>query len=138
MPVVRENRGVSDPQNLPRPSESDGVEPFLGERPDQVETDVTSDTVTVRRAPRYGRFILLGVILGAVVALILTFTFTGQPVEGELVQFDKGQVFGFLLLVCGVIGAAIGAVVALLIDRSSARRAQSVTVEHESTHRAES
>ncbi|WP_254431212.1 hypothetical protein [Agromyces sp. Marseille-P2726] len=102
-----------------------------------VETDVTSDTVTVRRAPRYGRFILLGVIVGAIVALILTFAFTGQPVEGELVQFDKGQVFGFLLLVCGTIGAALGAVVALLIDRSSARRARSVAVEHESTHRVD-
>ena len=37
-----------------------------------VETDVTDDIVTVRRAPRYGRFITLGALVGAVVALILT------------------------------------------------------------------
>ena len=103
-----------------------------------VETDVTDDVVTVRRAPRYGRFITLGALVGAVVALILTFAFSGQPADAELaLGFDKGQVFGFLLLLCATIGAAIGAVVALLIDRASARRAKSVLVVHESTHRVD-
>ena len=89
----------------------------------------------MRRAPRYGRFITLGALVGAVVALILTFSFSGQPAYPELeLGFDKGQVFGFLLLLCATIGAALGAVVALLIDRGSARRAKSVLVEHESTH----
>ena len=128
---------VSDLQNSPASEPDPMAGGTSGIPAEPVETDVTSDTVTVRRAPRYGRFILLGVILGAIVALILTFAFTGEPVEGELVQFDKGQVFGFLLLLCGTIGAALGAVVALLIDRSSARRARSVAVEHESTRRVD-
>jgi hypothetical protein len=103
-----------------------------------LETDRTSGTVTVRRAPRYGRFITLGAIVGAVAALILTFAFSGEPtIEGELIEFDKGQVFGFLLLICATIGVALGALVALLIDRSTARRARSVAVEHESTHRVD-
>ena len=77
----------------------------------------------------------LGAVVGAIVALILTFAFNGQPASPELgLQFDKGQVFGFLLLLCGVIGAALGAVVALLIDRATARRAKSVVAEHSSTH----
>jgi uncharacterized membrane protein YdjX (TVP38/TMEM64 family) len=118
-------------QNVPEPS--------MPERPSDeggLEIDITSDSVTVRRAPRYGRFITLGALVGAVVALILTFAFSGQPATPELeLGFDKGQVFGFLLLLCGVIGAALGAVIALLIDRASLRRARSVTVEHESTHR---
>jgi len=116
----------------PEPSPAAGVD---GTAAEPLETDQTTDTVTVRRAPRYGRFITLGAIVGAIVALILTFGFSGEPVEGELIEFDKGQVFGFLLLVCGTIGAALGAVVALIIDRASARRTRSVTVEHESTHR---
>jgi len=126
---------VSDSQNSPETPEP--LPAGAGGTPDApLEFDVTSDTVTVRRAPRYGRFITLGAALGAVVALILTFAFTGQPADPALgLEFDKGQVFGFLLLVCATLGAALGAVVALLIDRASARRVRSVTVEHESTHR---
>jgi len=118
---------VSNTDDFPRP-EGDGGEPL--------ETDVTDDVVTVRRAPRYGRFITLGALVGAVVALILTFAFSGEPAQPDLQPgFDKGQVFGFLLLLCGVIGAALGAVVALIIDRASAKRARAVDVVHESTHR---
>ncbi|GAA1797449.1 potassium transporter Trk [Agromyces neolithicus] len=125
---------MSDAQNPARPSEHDDDD-ILVVREDEVETDVANDTVTVRRAPRYGRFITLGAVLGAIVALILTFTFDGQPASPELgLQFDKGQVFGFLLLLCGVVGAAVGAIVALLIDRASTRRAKSVVAEHSSTH----
>jgi hypothetical protein len=127
---------VSDTPNspdTPEPSAAAGVE---GNPAQPLETDISSDTVTVRRAPRYGRFITLGALVGAVVALILTFAFSGEPtIEGELLEFDRGQVFGFLLLICATVGAALGAVVALLIDRSTARRARSVTVVHETTHR---
>lgn len=105
-----------------------------GEHAEPVETEVTSDTVMVRRAPRYGRFIILGAILGAIVALILTIAFDGQPPENELVQFDKGQVFGFLLLLCGAVGVGVGAGAALIIDRTLARRAEAGIAEHESAY----
>jgi hypothetical protein len=115
------------------PAEPLEIEPLEIE---PLEIEQTSDTVTVRRAPRYGRFITLGAIVGAVVALILTFAFSGEPtIPGELIEFDKGQVFGFLLLICATIGVALGALVALLIDRSTARRARSVAVVRESMHR---
>ena len=127
---------MSDTQNSPETPEPDATAGVGGAPVEPLETDVTSDTVTVRRVPRYGRFITLGVVVGAVVALILTFAFSGQPtIEGELLEFDRGQVFGFLLLICATVGAALGAVVALIIDRSTARRAHSVTVVHESTYR---
>lgn len=122
----------------PEPSPTAGVDGGPAEplETEQLETDQKSGTVTVRRAPRYGRFITLGAIVGAVVALILTFAFSGEPaIPGELIEFDKGQVFGFLLLICATIGVALGALVALLIDRSTARRARSVAVVRESTHR---
>ena len=139
---------MSDAQNSPETPEpisaagvgGDGVRPpsaggdAHAEHVEPVETEVTSDTVMVRRAPRFGRFIILGAILGAIVALILTFAFDGRAPENELVQFDKGQVFGFLLLVCGAVGVGVGAVVALIIDRTLARRAEAGIAEHESTH----
>ena len=122
-----DNGAVSNTDDFPR-LEGDNGEPL--------ETDVTDDVVTVRRAPRYGRFITLGALVGAVVALILTFAFSGEPAQPELEPgFDKGQVFGFLLLLCGTIGAALGAVAALVIDRASIKRARPVDVVHESTHR---
>jgi hypothetical protein len=98
---------------------------------EHLETEVTSDAVSVRRAPRYGRFLTLGAALGAVVALILTMAFPENP------DYDKGQVFGFLLLACGAIGVALGALVALLIDRAFTKRAGSGVAEHESTHYVE-
>ena len=144
---------MSDAQNSPETPEpiseagvgGDGVRPpsagaggtgtgTPAEHVEPVETEVTSDTVMVRRAPRFGRFIILGAILGAIVALILTFAFDGRAPENELVQFDKGQVFGFLLLICGAVGVGLGAVVALIIDRTLARRAEAGIAEHESTH----
>ena len=154
---------MSDPQSTPQPHDPERsaavgddverVDPVEGvdgdgdesgrrveriEIDEPVETDVSDDVVTVRRAPRYGRFITLGALVGALVALVLTFAFSGQPAHPELeLGFDRGQVFGFLLLLCATIGAALGAVVALLIDRGSAKRAKSVLVVHESTHRVD-
>ena len=154
---------MSDPQSTPQPHDPERsaavgddverVDPVEGvdgdgdesgrrveriEIDEPVETDVSDDVVTVRRAPRYGRFITLGALVGAVVALLLTFAFSGQPAQPELeLGFDRGQVFGFLLLLCATIGAALGAVAALLIDRGSAKRAKSVLVVHESTHRVD-
>ena len=158
---VRDNGVVSDTRSTPQPHDPersaavgddvervDPVERLEGDESgrrverieidEPVETDVSDDVVTVRRAPRYGRFITLGALVGALVALLLTFAFSGQPAQPELeLGFDRGQVFGFLLLLCATIGAALGAVAALLIDRGSAKRAKSVLVVHESTHRVD-
>lgn len=137
---MRDNGEVSDTQNSPETPEpisaagagGDGAVPAAPVEP--VETEVTSDAVMVRRAPRYGRFITLGALVGAVVALILTFAFSGRPPAGQLVEFDKGQIFGFLLLICATVGAALGAIVALVIDRALAGRSAAAIAEHESTH----
>src|SRR6478735_5531056 len=87
---------------------------------EQVEETVTPAEVRVRRSPRYFRFMITGAVLFAIIALILTFAFPENP------TYDRGSVFGFLLAVCATIGVAVGAVVALLVDRATARRARSV------------
>ena len=43
------------------------------ERGEHLETERTSDAVSVRRAPRYPAFIVAGIVLGVLVALVLTF-----------------------------------------------------------------
>lgn len=91
------------------------------------------ETARVRRSPRYAIFCVAGAALGILAALILTFAFDGtaQQSPSTQVTYSTLQVFGFLCLVCIPIGLAVGAVVALLLDRSLARRTREVRIDHE-------
>ncbi len=91
------------------------------------------ETARVRRAPKYSVFLALGAALGILVAMILTFAFNGQadPAIGQTVSFSQGQVFGFLALVCGVVGLGLGGVVALIFERTIGRRTHEVVVDRE-------
>ncbi|GAA1954627.1 potassium transporter Trk [Microbacterium deminutum] len=94
------------------------------------------ERVRVRRAPKFSVFLLAGVALGLLVALILTFAFSGtaavSPNTGLL--YSQGQVFGFLALACITAGLALGGVVALIFDRRSSRHTREVIVDHLSVH----
>ena len=146
---VRDNGGVSDPQNSPQPSDPersapvgddvervDPVDVDRGRRAcatrrahrastSRVETDVTDDVVTVRRAPRYGRFITSAALVGAVVALILTFAFSGQPRRSELRSASTAARSSGSCCCCAPRSASrIGAVVALSRPASLAARSR--------------
>ena len=85
--------------------------------PDFVETlEDADEEIVIRRSPRYLNFILLGALLGAIVAFVLTLVFPENP------DYSRIQVFGFLLLVCGVIGIALLSLVAILLERTVGRR----------------
>lgn len=94
------------------------------------------ETATVRRAPKYAVFLVLGAALGIVTAMVLTFTFDGtaglSPFTGLV--YSSGQVFGFLALICISVGLALGGVVALILDRALRRRTRQVTVDRETIH----
>lgn len=96
--------------------------------PESVETVIGKATLTVRRSPRYFRFMLLGAIVGAILALVFTVTF---PENGE---FDRSQVFGFLLLAGVAVGVALGGLVALILDRVIGRTATTVVADRLGTH----
>ena len=85
-----------------------------------------SDTTQahIRRAPRVAVFLVLGAVLGAVVAFVLTAVGHVSPRVGF------GATWGYLCLLCVPAGLVVGAVVALVLDRVSRRRARLVTVEH--------
>lgn len=91
------------------------------------------ETVTVRRAPKIAVFLVLGAALGVVVAMILTFAFHGtdeaSPNTGLV--YSIGQVFGFLVLICVTVGIVVGAIVALVFDRTLGRRTRRAVVDRE-------
>ena len=80
----------------------------------------------LRRAPRLPVFLVLGAVLGAIAALVLTAVGNLDPKVGF------GATFGYLCLWCIPVGLVVGALVAIVIDQVSRRRAKLVTVERAS------
>ncbi|WP_105036348.1 hypothetical protein [Cryobacterium aureum] len=90
---------------------------------DNGETVLSEATVTVHRAPRYRNFMLLGAVVGVLLALILTVSFP------ENKDYDRLQIFGFLLLGGLAVGTTLGAAVALVIDRIVGRSRMTVVAD---------
>jgi hypothetical protein len=91
---------------------------------DEQPQSVSEGEVRIRRAPRYATFIILGGALGAIVTLILTMSQPADPNVGY------GALLGYFLLYGIPAGVALGAVVALILDGVSRRRARTVKAEH--------
>jgi hypothetical protein len=85
----------------------------------------TTDEVTIRRAPKIPAFLLVGGVVGLIVTLILTSLFPADPSVGFGALFAYFSLFG----VTG--GVLLGAVLAIILDRVSARRSKTVSVERE-------
>lgn len=71
----------------------------------------TLQTVELQRSVRYGRILIGGAVLGGAVASLVTLLFPVK--EGAL--YTMGQIVGFMLLVGGVIGLALGGLLALVL-----------------------
>lgn len=69
------------------------------------------------RTPKYPVFIGLGVVLGVVVAGVVTLLtpLDADPVTGQ--QYSLGKVLGYLSLVLALVGGLLGGLVAVLLDR---------------------
>jgi NhaP-type Na+/H+ or K+/H+ antiporter len=85
----------------------------------------TTDEVTVRRAPKIPAFIFAGAALGAIATLVVTSLFPVDPAVGF------GALFAYFALYGITGGVVLGALVGIIIDRVSSRRAKKVTVETE-------
>jgi hypothetical protein len=87
------------------------------------ETPAERREVTVRRAPKYVPFLILGAVVGIVAAAVVAYAVPGDA------SFDPGSVFGFFLIMFAAIGAILGAGLALVLDRRSVKRQQRAVVE---------
>jgi hypothetical protein len=65
----------------------------------------------VRRRPKFAAFLLSGGLLGLLIGLFLS---VSGPVDAG---YDPSAVLGFLGLVGAALGALVGGVIAVLIDR---------------------
>ncbi|WP_299040123.1 hypothetical protein [uncultured Pseudokineococcus sp.] len=72
--------------------------------------------VRYRRAPRYRLLIGLGVVVGALAALVLTFVAT--PTE----TYGRAAIFGYLLAGLGIVGGLLGGLVGVGLERAVRRR----------------
>jgi predicted phage tail protein len=79
--------------------------------------------VRVRRSPRIGVFLAIGAIVGALVAVIAGNLAPGDPTTPTI------QAVGFLIVLLAPVGALLGGVVALLVDRASERSVRTVQAE---------
>jgi NhaP-type Na+/H+ or K+/H+ antiporter len=87
---------------------------------------VSPDTVRIRRAPKFGAFIVVGALVGFLVTLALTAAFpidANDPV-GFIAYLAYFELFGI------PVGAVLGAVLAIVLDAVSRRRARQAEVEH--------
>lgn len=95
------------------PADDPAVRPI---QPDALE----HRDLVVRRAPRVQVFLLGGALLGVVVALVVALLGPANP------EFTVGSIFGYFVVVFGIVGVGVGALVWLLLDRRSRRRAHTV------------
>lgn len=118
---------ASDSPDAPEstePVEADqAIEPEAAEPADAepvyepVETRTTVEVGLVR-AVRYGPIMIAGGVLGALVAVILALVF---PVQ-EDAMYTVGQVAGFVAVLGGAIGIALGGLLAMLLNLSAKRQ----------------
>ena len=79
--------------------------------------------VSIRRAPKYSAFMIVGGGLGAIVTFIVTRLFPVDPMVGFWSLFAYFALFGIAA------GVLLGGLLALFFDRRSRRRAGTVVVE---------
>lgn len=86
---------------------------------------------TMRRVPRYGVFMGIGIVLGVIVAALLTMVGSYEPSDATNVVYPPMQVFGFALLWTAPAGLALGGITAIVLERIARRHDRVVRVDHE-------
>jgi hypothetical protein len=82
---------------------------------DQSPDDGTADPgprrLPVRRAPRYGAFLVTGAVVGVVIAVVSGLSGPSDPSVG------RGALVGYLAMALGLLGGLVGGAVAVVLDR---------------------
>ncbi|GEK80281.1 hypothetical protein [Agrococcus baldri] len=84
--------------------------------------------VRVRRSPKFGVFMVVGAVVGALIGWGVT-AFQPPGVDDAGAPVDTTGVLGLVIVVGVVLGLGAGALVALLVDRSLAKRGRVLVAE---------
>lgn len=126
-PLAASQHDPADPAGSPlsrAESERSGFEQPQPEQsePRQLEAQPAQSTVetavSIRKVPKYTRFLILGAGFGAIGTFILTASFPSDPAIGF------GPLFGYFLIYGVPIGVVIGALAAITLDLIWRRRAR--------------
>jgi len=101
------------------PDSSDAPGSTTGRPGDDVEIEAVVDPASVRRAPRYGAFLAVGVVLGTVLGLALGGAWLQSAASVPV--FKPGVYFTVIVVSCAALGAGVGGLWAVVADRRSMR-----------------
>ena len=95
-------------------------EPLGTELGAELDAGEEREVVTIRRAPKFSAFVVVGALVGFLVTLVLTSLFETDPEVGFAASLGYFSLYGISL------GALVGVMIALAFDRRSRRRATEV------------
>ncbi|GAA2170953.1 hypothetical protein GCM10009846_03130 [Agrococcus versicolor] len=102
-----------------------------------VTVDRADVQVRARLVPRYGRFMVLGGILGAIAGWLWSRLGSSGPWLNAGPVIDTSSIVPFLVGVGALVGIVLGAVLAIVLDRLVGRRRRTVTAERTRHHRGD-
>jgi hypothetical protein len=85
--------------------------------------------VQMRTAPKIWPFLLAGVIVGAVVALVVTWISHASLVADSpdgTTEHSFGSTFGFMFMIFAVVGLGVASLIFLGVDKAGRRRAHNM------------
>jgi hypothetical protein len=111
------------PDAEPRETHADSPDDLALEARPEATATIHRSEANIRRAPKIPVFIVFGALIGGLVTIGLTVSF---PVDQTV---GLPATVGYFLLYGIPAGMALGALAAIVLDRVSARRTRTVTVE---------
>lgn len=96
----------------------------------EIKEQQHDEQVQIVRGVRFGRLMLVGAVIGAVVALALTLT---TPIAEDAL-YTMNQIAGFMLVLGAVIGFVVGALLGLLLNIFAKKKQGTGTAVHSDVH----
>jgi hypothetical protein len=97
--------------------------PAAPEAVDNADDEAPYRDVTVRRAPKFVPFMAIGAVLGFIAAFVVAYTGPEDP------TLTRESILGFFTISFALPGLLLGALVVLVVDRRSVRRAERARAE---------